>query len=146
MVGDGEDDDLYEDAKAAVIKAGKASTSFIQRALRVGYSRAARLMDLLEENSVIGPQEGSKPRMVAGQQDKANKYDPLNDDVMLKARYEEAKKAVIEAGKASTSYLQRKLRIGYSAAAQMMDLLEERGVIGPADGSKPREILVDEEG
>lgn len=57
--------------------------------------------------------------------------------------YEDAKKAVIEAGKASTSYLQRKLRIGYSRAARLMDLLEERGVIGPADGSAPREILED---
>jgi S-DNA-T family DNA segregation ATPase FtsK/SpoIIIE len=50
---------------------------------------------------------------------------------------------VIEAGKASTSYLQRKLRIGYSRAARLMDMMEERGVIGPADGSAPREILED---
>jgi S-DNA-T family DNA segregation ATPase FtsK/SpoIIIE len=50
-----DDDDLYEDAKQAVIEAGKASTSYIQRKLRVGYSRAARLMDLLEEKGVIGP-------------------------------------------------------------------------------------------
>jgi DNA segregation ATPase FtsK/SpoIIIE, S-DNA-T family len=61
---DGMDDDLYLDAKQAVIEAGKASTSYIQRKLRVGYSRAARLMDLLEENGVIGPQDGSKPREV----------------------------------------------------------------------------------
>ncbi len=56
--------------------------------------------------------------------------------------YEEAKEVVVSAGKASTSYLQRKLRIGYSRAARLMDILEERGVIGPADGAKPREILV----
>ncbi len=56
--------------------------------------------------------------------------------------YEEAKQAVREAGKASTSYLQRKLRVGYSRAARLMDILEERGVIGPQDGSKPREILM----
>ncbi|USN88845.1 MAG: DNA translocase FtsK [Candidatus Nomurabacteria bacterium] len=62
--GDGEEDDLYEDAKAAVIKAGKASTSYIQRSLRIGYSRAARLLDLLEDSGVIGPQDGSKPRNV----------------------------------------------------------------------------------
>lgn len=55
--------------------------------------------------------------------------------------YDEARQAVIEAGKASTSYLQRKLRIGYSRAARLIDLLEERGVIGAQDGSKPREIL-----
>ena len=57
-------DDLYDDAKMAVIEAGKASTSYIQRKLRVGYSRAARLMDLLEENGVIGPQDGSRAREI----------------------------------------------------------------------------------
>lgn len=66
MIGGGDDaeDDLYHDAKAAVIEAGKASTSYLQRKLRVGYSRAARLMDLLEENGVIGPADGSKPREI----------------------------------------------------------------------------------
>ena len=57
--------------------------------------------------------------------------------------YEDARATVIEAGKASTSYLQRKLRVGYSRAARLMDMLEDRGVIGPADGSKPREILME---
>ena len=60
------DDDLYEDARIAVIEAGKASTSYIQRKLRVGYSRAARLMDLLEEKGVIGPADGSRPREIIG--------------------------------------------------------------------------------
>ncbi len=55
--------------------------------------------------------------------------------------YPEAKQAVLEAGKASTSYLQRKLRVGYARAARLIDLLEERGVIGPGDGAKPREII-----
>lgn len=64
MVDDEDEDDLYEDAKQAVIEAGKASTSYLQRKLRVGYSRAARLMDILEERGIIGPQEGSKPREV----------------------------------------------------------------------------------
>jgi len=55
--------------------------------------------------------------------------------------YEDARQVIIEAGKASTSYIQRKLRVGYARAARLMDMLEERGVIGPADGSKPREVL-----
>jgi S-DNA-T family DNA segregation ATPase FtsK/SpoIIIE len=55
--------------------------------------------------------------------------------------YEEARICVIEAGKASTSYLQRKLKLGYARAARLMDRLEERGVIGPGDGAKPREVL-----
>ncbi len=60
------DDDLYEEAREAVISAGKASTSYLQRKLRIGYSRAARLMDILEEKNVIGPADGSKPRTVLG--------------------------------------------------------------------------------
>lgn len=62
--GDDEDDELYEDARAVVMEAGKASTSYIQRKLKVGYSRAARLIDLLEERGVVGPADGAKPREV----------------------------------------------------------------------------------
>jgi S-DNA-T family DNA segregation ATPase FtsK/SpoIIIE len=58
------DDDLYDEAKEAVVEMGKASTSYIQRMLGVGYSRAAQLMDLLESNGVIGPAKGSEPREV----------------------------------------------------------------------------------
>ncbi len=63
-VDDNDDDELYEDAKAVVMEAGKASTSYIQRKLKVGYSRAARLIDLLEERGVVGPADGAKPREV----------------------------------------------------------------------------------
>jgi len=56
------DDDLYEEAKKVVVKSGTASASILQRRLRIGYARAARLLDILEENGVIGPAEGAKPR------------------------------------------------------------------------------------
>jgi DNA segregation ATPase FtsK/SpoIIIE, S-DNA-T family len=61
---DGADDAMFEDAKRVVIESGKASTSLLQRRLRVGYSRAARLMDMLEERGLIGGAEGNKPREV----------------------------------------------------------------------------------
>ncbi len=60
--------------------------------------------------------------------------------------YEEAKQTVIEAGKASTSYLQRKLGVGYARAARLIDILEEKGVIGPGSGAKPREVLMRPDG
>ncbi len=63
-----DDDDLYEEAKRVIIEAGKGSTSFLQRKLRVGYARAARLMDMLEERGVVGPAEGSKAREVISQE------------------------------------------------------------------------------
>ncbi len=61
---DGDDDALYEDARQCIMEAGKASTSYLQRKLKVGYARAARLMDMLEERGVIGASDGAKPREV----------------------------------------------------------------------------------
>lgn len=65
---------------------------------------------------------------------------PEDSDPML----EDCIRVVLQAGKASTSLLQRRLRIGYSRAARIMDLLEQASVIGPPDGSRPREVLIDE--
>ena len=56
--------------------------------------------------------------------------------------YKDALRVVVESGKASTSLLQRRLRIGYARAARIIEEMEEQGVIGPADGSRPREVLV----
>lgn len=62
---DGEpDDDLFNEAAETVIRSGKASASLLQRRLRVGYARAARLLDLLEEQGVVGPADGARPRDV----------------------------------------------------------------------------------
>lgn len=63
-----EDDVLYEDAKQIVISSGKASASLLQRRLKVGYARAARLLDILESRGVVGPAEGAKPREVYGEE------------------------------------------------------------------------------
>ena len=60
----GGDDPLYEEAKKVVLFAKKASSSLLQRRLRLGYARAARLIDMLEERGVVGPGEGAKPREV----------------------------------------------------------------------------------
>lgn len=59
-----DEDDLYEEAKSIVISAKKASTSYLQRKLGIGYSRAARIIDMLEDNGIVGEQHGSKPREV----------------------------------------------------------------------------------
>lgn len=61
---DSADDELYNDAKEVVVLAGKASASLLQRRLKVGYARAARLLDILEEKGLIGPGDGAKPREV----------------------------------------------------------------------------------
>ena len=55
--------------------------------------------------------------------------------------FEDAVRVVLDYGKASTSLLQRRLRIGYGRAAHLIDLMYNDGIVGPADGPKPREVL-----
>ncbi|MFZ1075401.1 MAG: DNA translocase FtsK [Minisyncoccia bacterium] len=82
--GDDEDidDDLYQDARTAVEEAGRASTSYLQRKLKIGYSRAARLMDVLEEHGVIGPADGSKPREILTRQAPTAPHAAPEDDYL----------------------------------------------------------------
>ena len=56
--------------------------------------------------------------------------------------FDEAVRLVVQSGQASTSMLQRRFRIGFSRAGRLVDMMERDGIVGPADGSKPREILV----
>ena len=67
---------------------------------------------------------------------------PAETDGEIDELYEEARRIVIEMGKASTSVLQRRLRIGYGRAASLLDAMERDGIIGPPDGTKPREVLI----
>ena len=64
------------------------------------------------------------------------------DSLEMDELYPEAYKVVVTTQKASASFLQRRLRVGYARAARLLDLLEEHGVIGPGDGAKPREVLI----
>ncbi|MFA6365604.1 MAG: DNA translocase FtsK [Candidatus Hydrogenedentales bacterium] len=64
LFDDGEGDPLFEKALEIVLQQGKASASFIQRRLKIGYNRSARLVELMEERGIVGPSQGSKPRDV----------------------------------------------------------------------------------
>ena len=68
--------------------------------------------------------------------------DPKEKDATEEPLYNEIVEFVVTSGKASASLLQRRFRLGYNRAARAIDLLEERGIIGPSNGSKPREVLV----
>ena len=92
--------------------------------------------------------EGTLPNEIDFSENASRANDPVfaglndaGDDDVDDDLYPAAKQTVIEAGKASTSYLQRKLGVGYARAARLMDMLEEKGVIGKSDGAKPRDII-----
>ena len=60
----GDDEELFNQALDAIKSTKRASTSMIQRRLRIGYNRAARIMDLMEEKGIVGPENGSSPREI----------------------------------------------------------------------------------
>ena len=74
-----------------------------------------------------------------GRPEKASEAEEVTDRDEL---FDEAVRLVVQSGQASTSMLQRRFRVGFSRAGRLIDMMERDGIIGPADGSKPREILV----
>lgn len=74
---------------------------------------------------------------------KSSSVSGLSSDDIEDELFDDAKTVIMQAGKASASFLQRRLRIGYARAARLLDILEEQGIVGPANGAKPREILID---
>lgn len=81
----------------------------------------------------------SQPVQLSG---RGNIISGMGEGDDLDAAWKDAVGVVVASGKASTSLLQRKLRIGYGRASRLMDMMEEQGIIGPADGAKPRQVLV----
>ncbi len=73
--GDDVDDDLYQDAVRVVCEMGRASTSTLQRRLRIGYGRAARLIDLMEKDGIVGPADGTRPRELLKKKDWMREFD-----------------------------------------------------------------------
>jgi S-DNA-T family DNA segregation ATPase FtsK/SpoIIIE len=78
-VGGGDDDDLFDEAARLVVAQGQASASFLQRRLRIGFSRAARLIDIMEQEGLLGPPQGSKPREVLVKPDYFTELDQARD-------------------------------------------------------------------
>jgi DNA segregation ATPase FtsK/SpoIIIE, S-DNA-T family len=78
---EGEDGELLKTAREEIIRSKKASASFLQRRLRIGYARAARILDILEEQGVVGPADGAKPREIYGlkKEESVDYSEPLED-------------------------------------------------------------------
>ncbi|MBQ4050465.1 MAG: DNA translocase FtsK, partial [Oscillospiraceae bacterium] len=105
----------------------EAVVSYIKDSLKEQVEYDANIIE--EINRQAAAESGSKGGGGGG----SDESDPL---------YVEAVDAILDAGQASTSYLQRKLKVGYARAARIMDELEDRGIVGPQEGSKPRELQV----
>ena len=65
-------DELLQEAIECVVSAGQASVSMLQRRFRIGYNRAARIVDMMEARGIVGPQDGSRPRQVLLSEDELN--------------------------------------------------------------------------
>jgi DNA segregation ATPase FtsK/SpoIIIE, S-DNA-T family len=89
------------------------------------------------QQQFLDPPKGEREAGAEGSSGEAGEGGEPDDDPM----YGDAVKLVVEFGKASTSLLQRRLRIGYGRAAHLIDLMEQDGIVGAADGPKPREVL-----
>lgn len=130
----GADDALYEKARAFVVGERKASTSMLQRKFRVGYGRAALLMDMLEVRGVIAPSDGTnRPREVLVPRGDGLPVEPLLEEEKDEF-YEAAEALARETGRVSRAMLQRRFKVGYGRAARIVDQLERGGVVGPAKG------------
>ena len=116
-------------AKPKRIQGGLVSEQEVKRV--VDFLREQRVGPVFDE--AILQTHFENGRGEGGADDFSEEDDPL---------YPEARAIVIEAGKASASFLQRRLKMGYARAARMLDFMEAEGLIGPADGAKPREILM----
>lgn len=125
-------------AKPRRIQGGFVSESEVQKISKFISAQVELIPDQAVETEIFQ----SRP---AGDLESALNGAAFTEDEDEDPLYEEARETVIQAGKASASYLQRRLKVGYARAARLLDILEERGVIGPGEGAKPREILIKRE-
>lgn len=95
-----------------------------------------------EYDELVMEEVERQTEMVASAQDKDSRSSDSGDIDMSDERLEDAIDFVIESGTCSTSSLQRRLKLGYGRAARLVDIMEEMGIVGPLEGSKPRQVLM----
>lgn len=141
-------DSSFEEALQLILQFNTASASFLQRKMSIGYAAAARLLDSMESKGFVSPPDGAKPREVY--LDNIQKYFSSEvSDVLKKPLFgtnsnellEKAIKIIRENQKASATFLQKKMDIGYARAARLIDEIEEKGIISKFEEGKPRKVL-----
>lgn len=165
-------DACYIDALEYVVKRGAASISLLQRGCQMGYNRAGKVIEWMEERGYIAPFKGEKTREVfATEEDVARLREEVKQQAnkpkqkkeapikaapvaVLPEKKEEgnagelfvrALKLVVEKNSASISMLQRKLSIGYHRAGEILEWMEKKGYVSAYCGAKPREVLITKE-
>jgi DNA segregation ATPase FtsK/SpoIIIE-like protein len=141
------DEELKLQTVEVLIDAGQASVSYLQRKLKLGYARAARLMDELEADGVVGHYQSSMPRKVLVTKEQWREQHPpkKSNESHFDPLKAQAIEVLIEAKMATVSLLQQKLKLGYSKAARLMDELEVDGIVGSYQGARPRDVLITKE-
>lgn len=117
---DSDDGSIYPKAVEFVIEAQRASSALLQRRFKIGYARAARLIDLLEENDIVSPANGAKPRTVL--------FENYGDYV-----YSQAASMVVKTEYVSINSLSASLHIDEKETKSILEKMENRLIIGPAD-------------
>ncbi len=108
----------------------------------VSEKEAKTIVNWLRENSSLEEEDNLAEKLQESLQHSEENDMYVGEEGDDDALYDDARKIVIESKKASASLLQRRLRVGYVRAARLLDILERRGIVGPADGAKPRDIYV----
>ncbi len=160
-----DEDPKLEEAIRIVVENQKVSTSLLQRKLEVGYGRAVKLIERMEELGVVGAADGNKPRKVLIEAKESAKAPISDEDTELDAaentpvqpnpfslpfggedeKLTEAIELAFSQQKISTSMLQRHLGIGYGRSAKLIDRMEELGWISAPCGNAPRAVVINSE-
>jgi len=113
------------------VKEVENTVEFFKQKYTTDYNEDA-IKEIAENAELIGLSKSDKEKRIAD----------IGDIDISDEKLDEAIEAVIEAGQASTSYLQRKLKLGYGRAARLIDIMEQMGVVGTFEGSKPRQVIM----
>jgi DNA segregation ATPase FtsK/SpoIIIE-like protein len=146
-----EQSEVFKKALILCVEKRRASISVLQQGLGIGYENALVLLDKMTEQGFLGEARGERPRPLMNlafetiglwKAQKEIEIEAGIKEIKRDGKYDEAVRIVVEMGRASTSVLQRRLRIGYGQAASIIDTMYREGIVGPEDGSKPRKVLV----
>jgi DnaJ-domain-containing protein 1 len=148
----GEHNQIFKRALWICVQKKRASTAVLQKEFDIGYEDAIAILDRMTEQGLIGKANGSRPRPILNlafetialwdAQKKIEEVMGMDGAVgECDELFEDALRICVEMKRASTSVLQRRLRIGYGRAAALLDAMEREGFIGQADGARPRPVL-----